>query len=83
MGSIPKILEKILSGKSDNNISFNDLIRVVNSFGFNCRITGSHHIFTHENLNLLINLQKDKSNKAKSYQVKQIRKIILEFFPNS
>jgi len=82
MSSIEKIIDKILSGKSDNNIDFNDLKKVVLSFGFNERIAGSHHVFTQKNYNILINLQKDKGSKAKPYQVKQVRKIIIQYFLN-
>jgi len=82
MSSIEKIINKILSGKSDNNIDFNDLKKVVLSFGFNERIEGSHHVFTQKYYNILINLQKDRGSKAKPYQVKQVRKIIIQYFLN-
>jgi predicted RNA binding protein YcfA (HicA-like mRNA interferase family) len=42
------------------------------------RIKGSHHIFRKEGVRELINLQKD-GNKAKPYQVRQIRTMLIEY----
>ncbi len=42
------------------------------------RISGSHHIFRLAGIKEKINLQKDGA-KAKPYQVKQIRQIILKY----
>ena len=42
------------------------------------RCRGSHHIFRKEGISEKINLQQD-GNKAKPYQVKQVRKIILKY----
>jgi hypothetical protein len=46
--------------------------------GFNERIRGSHHIFTKDGIDEILNLQ-PKGSKAKSYQVKQVRNIILNY----
>jgi len=48
------------------------------SFGFEIRIKGSHHIFRKIDVEEKINLQKD-GNKAKPYQVRQVRNIILKY----
>lgn len=69
---------KILSGTSDANIPFEDLCNLLTSLGFEERIRGSHHIFRKERIVERINLQKDK-DKAKPYQVKQIRNVILRY----
>jgi len=75
MSKIAKLLLKLLSGSSDSNISFEELRLLLLSLGFNERTTGgSHRIFTKEN----INIQPDGS-KAKVYQVKQVRPIILKY----
>jgi predicted RNA binding protein YcfA (HicA-like mRNA interferase family) len=42
------------------------------------RIKGSHHIFTHEGAPDILNLQPKKSF-AKPYQVKQVRKVIVQY----
>jgi len=46
--------------------------------GFSMRIKGSHHIFSQENIEEIINLQPDGS-KAKAYQVKQIRELMVKY----
>lgn len=74
-----EILETILSGLSDKNIRFNDLKKLVLSFGFDYRIKGDHHIFSKEGIEEIINLQPLKDGKAKPYQVKQARNVILKY----
>ena len=71
-----KLLSKILLGKSDANIGFKDLCNLLLWLGFEERIKGSHHIFRKEGILEKINLQQD-GNKAKVYQVRQIRNILL------
>lgn len=78
MSKQKKILLKILSGLSDSNIEFDDLLSILKILGFSVRIKGSHHIFTKDNVEEIINLQ-PKNNKAKNYQVKQVREIILKY----
>jgi predicted RNA binding protein YcfA (HicA-like mRNA interferase family) len=78
MSQFDKILIKILSGTQDTNILFSDLCNVLEALGFSMRIKGSHHIFYRENIDEIINIQPVNS-KAKPYQVKQIRNIILRY----
>jgi len=78
MGKQEKLLLKILSGISDANISFEDLIGLLKDIGFVMRIRGSHHNFRREGITEKINLQKD-GNKAKPYQVKQVRNVIIKY----
>ena len=73
------IINKILSGLSDRNIRFIDLRGLLLSLGFAERIKGSHHIFSKENLAEIINLQPLNDGKAKAYQVKQVRNIIIKY----
>ena len=74
-----KILEKVLSGLSDKNLRFRDLIKLLSDFGFSQRIKGDHHIFFNDKVEEIINLQPLKDGKAKAYQVKQVRTIILKY----
>lgn len=74
-----KILDTVLSGLSDKNIRFEDLRKLLISLNFNERIKGDHHIFTKSGVVEIINLQPLKDRKAKPYQVKQIRGIILKY----
>ena len=73
-----KILRKILRGTSDTNIPFGELRKVLLSFGFDERIRGSHHIFTRDDVDEIINLQPVGSI-SKPYQVKQVRNIIIKY----
>lgn len=78
MGKHAKLLLKILNGTSDANIQFEDLCNLLKDFGFEMRVRGSHHIFRKEGVVEKINLQQE-GNKAKPYQVKQVRNIILKY----
>ena len=73
-----KLILQILRGTSDANIAFSDLINLLQHLGFEMRIKGSHHIFRKEGIEEKPNLQKE-GNKAKPYQVKQVRNIILKY----
>ena len=46
--------------------------------GFDERIRGSHHIFTRDAVAEILNIQ-PKGVKAKPYQVKQVRHVILKY----
>ena len=46
--------------------------------GFDERIRGSHLIFRKQGIAEMINLQRDGS-KAKAYQVRQVRSVILKY----
>lgn len=73
-----KILDEILRGTSDTNISFDDLCKILQWLGFQERIRGSHHIFTKAQIEEILNLQPHENNKAKPYQVKQVRQVVLK-----
>jgi hypothetical protein len=45
---------------------------------FEERIRGSHHIFTREGVEEIINIQPN-GTKAKPYQVKQVRNLIVKY----
>ena len=78
MGKYEKLIFQILRGTSDANISFLDLINLLQHFGFEIRIKGSHHTFRKKGIEEKPNLQKE-GNKAKPYHVKQVRNIILKY----
>ena len=78
MGKNDKFISTLLSGNSDNNIDFNELIRFLENLNFEFRIKGSHHIFTKNGIGEIINIQ-PKGNKAKDYQVKQIRNLLIKY----
>lgn len=78
MSNFEKILLKILQGNSDTNIRFSELCQCLKRFGFCIRIKGSHHIFYKEGIEEILNLQ-PLGNKAKAYQVKQVRNVIIKY----
>jgi hypothetical protein len=78
MGKYEKLIFQILRGTSDANMAFSDLVDLMLHFGFEMRIRGSHHIFRKKGIDEKPNLQKD-GNKAKSYQVRQVRNIIIKY----
>jgi len=69
-----KILAKVLSGSK--NIGFSDFVSLVQGFGFRLsRVNGSHHIFIHEKVRELVNLQ-EVGGQIKPYQVKQFMNLV-------
>ena len=78
MSQQDKLLLKILIGNSDVNIPFDQLRQLLRSLGFTERINGSHHIFTQSGIEDILNLQ-SKKGKAKAYQVKQVRNVIVKY----
>lgn len=78
MSQRDKILLRILTGNSDVNIPFDQLCQLLVNLGFNKRIQGSHHIFSMGGIEEILNIQ-PKQGKAKAYQVKQIRNVIVKY----
>ena len=73
-----KLLGQILSGASDANIPFHAMRRLLRSLGFEERVRGDHHIFTKDGVEEIPNLQ-PRGGKAKPYQVKQVRNVIVAY----
>ena len=74
MSSYEKLLIRILEGSSDANISFSTLCQLLHRFGVEVAI-----IFLLKKAWMkILNLQ-PKGSKAKPYQVKQVRNIILKY----
>lgn len=78
MGKWSKLLERILRGTSDANIAFDDLCGLLERLGFERRTRGSHNVFRKAGVLEKPNLQKSGPN-AKTYQVQQVRDIILRY----
>ncbi|MCH8872687.1 type II toxin-antitoxin system HicA family toxin [candidate division KSB1 bacterium] len=68
MAKYEKTLNKILQGTSDTNIDFGELCNLLRRLGFDERIRGSHHIFTQNEIEEILNIQ-----------VKQVRNLILKY----
>jgi len=78
MGKYSKLRARILAGGADSNIEFTAFCELLARLGFVERIKGSHHIFAMEGVAEIINLQ-PKGSKAKPYQVKQVRGILVKY----
>ena len=78
MSQYEKLLLTVLSGTKDKNLLFSDLQTILERIGFQCRIRGDHFIYTRDDVEEIINIQ-PIGGKAKPYQVKQIRDIILKY----
>jgi predicted RNA binding protein YcfA (HicA-like mRNA interferase family) len=72
------VLLRVLKGAADANIRFRDLETLLIALGFSERIKGSHHIFTRPDVAEILNLQ-PVGSLAKAYQVKQVRKVIVQY----
>ena len=71
-----KLYDKVMSGRSDNNIKFTSLRNLIIDLGFEfSHGEGSHEFFYNKEIGEIMNIQ-DKDGKAKHYQVRQLRKII-------
>jgi predicted RNA binding protein YcfA (HicA-like mRNA interferase family) len=79
MSKSQKILTDILSGRCDANIGFVDLCYILERAGFTRRPgKGSHTIFHMDQVAEIVNIQ-PLGSKAKAYQVKQVRDLILKY----
>lgn len=78
MGQNEKLLMSVLSGTQDKSIQFSELQKLLTLLGFVVRIKGDHFIYTRDGVEEIINIQPN-GNKAKPYQVKQVRNIILKY----
>jgi predicted RNA binding protein YcfA (HicA-like mRNA interferase family) len=78
MGEHEKVYEHIMLRRSDSNVPFTSLCGLLERLGFNVRIKGDHHIFARSHVEEILNLQ-SRNGKCKSYQVKQVRGVILKY----
>ena len=78
MSRTKKVLTDVLSGTADASIKFRGLRGLLKALGFVERIHGDHHVFTREDVMEIVNLQPHGS-RAKPYQVKQVRELVLKY----
>lgn len=73
-----KDLARVLDPASDAAISFEMLVHVLKRLGFDVRVRGSHHVFFKDGVVEIIDLQR-RGSMAKPYQVRQVRRVILQY----
>lgn len=83
MSKAKKIIAKN-SGRSNDaseaNIQFDDFCFALERVGSNARAgKGSHTIFFRDGVDEIVNIQPANGGKAKAYQVKQFREIMLKY----
>jgi predicted RNA binding protein YcfA (HicA-like mRNA interferase family) len=72
---------KLLAGTSDHNFDFDEFVSLIKKLGFRLRTgKGSHrHVCSKEGIPMAISIQPRDGNKAKHYQVRQIREIVIHY----
>lgn len=78
MSQRQKLFLRLLSGRHDQDFAFSDLQAVLSFASFTFRTRGDHFIYTRADVEEIINIQ-PRGNKAKPYQVKQVREILLTY----
>ncbi len=73
-----KLLGRVLGGRSDASIRFDELRGLLRSLGFAERVLGNHHIFRKDGVAEKLSLQRDDGH-AKAYQVRQVRGVMLKY----
>jgi hypothetical protein len=79
MPPLHRLIARILSGTSDQKVRFEELRQLLLAFGFQERVRGSHHIFYRDGIEEILNLQPRDGGKAKPYQVRQVRLVMLKY----
>jgi hypothetical protein len=70
-----RLLARVARGELAN-VSFADMRRLVEAFGFDLRRTsGSHHVFVHPAVRELLNLQEVRGQ-AKPFQIRQFLRLV-------
>jgi predicted RNA binding protein YcfA (HicA-like mRNA interferase family) len=70
-----RLLARIARGDLAN-VSFSDMCRLLEAFGFELRRTsGSHHVFVHPEIRELLSLQ-EVGGQAKPYQIRQFLRLV-------
>lgn len=74
-----RVMSRVLSGVADQSIRFQDVRGLLLTLGFIERVRGSHHIYTRDDVEEILNLQPAGSGQAKPYQVRQVRQLIVKY----
>lgn len=73
--NLRRLLARLAAGHFQN-VSFRDAVALARGFGFEeARVEGSHHIFVHQAVPELVNLQ-DVRGEAKPYQLRQFLRLV-------
>lgn len=78
MGKTQRVLHAVFGGTAEANVAFKDLCNLLTRLGFAERVRVDHFIYTRPDIEEILNLQPIGS-KAKAYQVRQVRNVILKY----
>lgn len=78
VGEHERLYEHIMLRRSDAAVPFAALCSLLKRLGFDERIRGDHHIFATSRVEEILNLQ-PKGGRAKPYQVRQVREVLLKY----
>lgn len=79
LGRRRKLYDRILSGRSDNSISFDQVRSLLLHLGFEERVRGSHHVFKRPEIPERVNIQPTSEGTCKTYQVRQLRDLLKRY----
>jgi predicted RNA binding protein YcfA (HicA-like mRNA interferase family) len=74
-----KIKAALLEAGKDYGHRFGDAVHYLQASGWRMRLKGSHHIFRRPGIPILLNLQPEQDGKAKAYQIRQVRQVLIQF----
>jgi predicted RNA binding protein YcfA (HicA-like mRNA interferase family) len=69
----------LLDARRDYGHRFADVVGFLRATGWAERTKGSHRIFARPGIPVLLNLQPERDGKAKAYQNRQLRQVLLRF----
>jgi len=72
MAKRDRLLEQLLAGEKNRQYRFQDVLKLLQSLGFELRIKGSHHILNHEQSGSYVNIQPTKDGMLKHWSVKEV-----------
>lgn len=80
MSKRSKTLQTVLSGESDNSLSFEELRRVLRDLGFEERTPsgGSHYTFSHSDVAEILTIPR-KTGHVKPVYVRKVRALIQKY----
>jgi len=79
MPDAQKTRAALLEASKDYSHRFDDVVHYLKATGWKMRLKGSHHIFARPGVLILLNLQPEKDGKAKGYQIRQVRRVLMQF----
>jgi hypothetical protein len=73
-----RLLARLAHGHLQN-VAFRDMMNLAEGLGFRLdRVSGSHHVLTHDKLSEFLNLQ-DWGGEAKPYQIRQFLRLVEKY----